>query len=135
MKKEKKMLKTELAIIYLSQDDKKFLNIEDAIKHQGMLNENKEKEMEEVQMTIDIKNLVLEVFKENDWGVYFKGEPITSLPVQDNSKIYKVNSVSLDRFFDLLDDKIDSANDTNMRIIRKEKWNETQNTKPESESL
>ena len=135
MKKEKKMLKTELAIVYLTTNNKKFLNIEDAIKHQGMLNENKEKEMEEMQMTIDIKNLVLEVFKENDWGVYFKGEPITSLPVQDNSKIYKVNSVSLDRFFDLLDDKIDSANDTNMRIIRKEKWNETQNTKPESESL
>tara|TARA_R100001082_G_C4365496_1_gene161686 strand:- start:4233 stop:4640 length:408 start_codon:yes stop_codon:yes gene_type:complete len=135
MKKEKKMLKTELAIVYLTTNNKKFLNIEDAIKHQGMLNENKEKEMEEMQMTIDIKNLVLEVFKENDWGVYFKGEPITSLPVQDNSKIYKVNSVSLDRFFDLLDDKIDSANDAYMRIIRKEKWNETQNTKPESESL
>lgn len=135
MKKEKNLIKTELSIVYLTTNDKKFLNIEDAIKYQGILNKNKEKEMEGVQMTIDIKNLVLEVFKENDWGVYFKGEPITSLPVQDNSKIYKVNSVSLDRFFDLLDDKIDSANDTNMRIIRKEKWNETQNTKPESESL
>lgn len=134
MKKEKKMLKTELAIVYLTTNNKKFLNIEDAIKYQGILNENKEKEMEEMQMTIDIKNLVLEVFGENDWGIYFKGEPITSLPVQDNSKIYKVNSVGLDRFLDLLDDKIDSANDTNMSIIRKEKWNETQNTKQDSES-
>lgn len=134
MKKEKKMLKTELAIIYLSQDDKKFLNIEDAIKHQGILNENKENKNEVIKMTIDIKNLVLEVFGENDWGIYFKGEPITSLPVQDNSKIYKVNSVGLDRFFDLLDEKIDSANDTNMSIIKKEKWNETENTKQDKES-
>ena len=126
MKKEKKMLKTELAIIYLSQDDKKFLNIEDAIKHQGIIEKHKEKQMEEIQMTIDIKSLVLKILEKNDWGVYFKGEPITSLPVQDSSKIYKVNDVSLDRFIDSIDDELGKA--------REEQWNETQNTNQDKES-
>ena len=51
-----------------------------------------------------LKNV--EVLKKNDWGVFFKGEPITSLPVQDNDKIYKVNEVAVDKLLDSIDDFI-----------------------------
>ena len=54
-------------------------------------------------MKEDIKNLIRKVLEQNDWGIYFKAEPITSLPVQDNSKIYKVNDVSVDRLSDAVD--------------------------------
>ena len=109
MKKEKKStksLKTELAIIYLTTDDKKFLNINDAISHQGTINIKDEIKMEEEKMIVDVKHLIVEVLKKNDWGVFFKGEPITSLPVQDNDKIYKVNEVAVDKLLDSIDDFI-----------------------------
>ena len=127
MKKEKKMLKTELAIIYLSQDDKKFLNIDDAVGHQGILEKHKEKKMEEIQMIVDVKNLIKEVLEKNDWGIYFRAEPISSLPVQDNSKIYKVNDVSADRFMDAIDAEIGASS------ARKDEWKETPNTRQDNE--
>ena len=102
----KKKIKTELEIIYLSTDDKKFLNINDAISHQGTINIKDEIKMEEEKMIVDVKHLIVEVLKKNDWGVFFKGEPITSLPVQDNDKIYKVNEVAVDKLLDSIDDFI-----------------------------
>lgn len=68
---------------------------------------------------IDIKNLVKKVLEENDWGIYFKAEPITSLPVQDNSKIYKVNDINIDRLMDSLDDKLSIES-------REDEWRDNQ---------
>ena len=121
MKEEKKRLKTELAIIYLTTNDKKFLNIKDALEHQGILEKHKEKKVEELQMVVDVKQLIAEVLRKNDWGIYFKAEPITSLPVQDNSKIYKVNDVTIDRLMDSIDEIINHG--------KEGQWKETQNTR------
>ena len=126
MSEKKKMIKTELETVYLTTDDKKFLTINDAIEHQGILEKHKEKKMEEIQMVVDVKNLIKEVLEKNDWGIYFKAEPISSLPVQDNSKIYKVNDVNADRFMDAIDAELESA--------RKDEWKETPNTRQDSES-
>ena len=128
MNKEKNLLKTELTIVYLTTNDKKFLDINDAIEHQGILEKHKEKKMEEIQMVVDVKNLIKEVLEKNDWGIYFKAEPISSLPVQDNSKIYKVNDVSADRFMDAIDAEIGASS------ARKEEWKETPSTRQDSES-
>ena len=74
MNKEKKLLKTELAIIYLTTNNKKFLNINDAIEHQGILEQHKENKREEHQMIVDVKQLIEEVLNKNEkalkilWG-------------------------------------------------------------------
>ena len=127
MKKEKNLIKTELATIYLTTNDKKFLDINDAIEHQGIIEKHKEKKMEEIQMIVDVKNLIKEVLEKNDWGIYFRAEPISSLPVQDNSKIYKVNAVSADRFMDAIDAEIGASS------ARKDEWKETPNTRQDNE--
>ena len=127
MKKEKNLIKTELATIYLTTNDKKFLDINDAIEHQGIIEKHKEKKMEEIQMIVDVKNLIKEVLEKNDWGIYFRAEPISSLPVQDNSKIYKVNDVSADRFMDAIDAEIGASS------ARKDEWKETPNTRQDNE--
>lgn len=57
-------------------------------------------------MIVDVKQLIAEVLKRNDWGVFFKGEPIISLPMQDSNKIYKVNEVSMDKLMYSLDEFI-----------------------------
>ena len=120
MNKEKKLLKTELAIIYLTTNNKKFLNINDAIEHQGILEQHKENKREEHQMIVDVKQLIEEVLSKNDWGIYFKAEPITSLPVQDKSKMYKVNDVTIDRLMDAVDNVLNQNKD--------DEWKETRQT-------
>ena len=76
---------------------------------------NKEKKMEEIQMIVDVKQLIAEVLEKNDWGIYFRGEPITSLPVQDKSKIYKVNEVTIERLMDSIDNIISQNKDDEWR--------------------
>ena len=108
-------LKTELAIVHLTTDNKKILHIKDAVEHQGILQKHKEKKMEEHQMIVDVKQLIEEVLNKNYWGIYFKAEPITSLPVQDKSKMYKVNDVTIDRLMDSIDEVVNQSKENQWR--------------------
>ena len=44
-------------------------------------------------MTIKIAELVSEILKEKQWGIFFKNEPIQALPVKDSTTIFRVNEV------------------------------------------
>ena len=41
-----------------------------------------------------IYELLSKVLSKNEWGIYFKGEPIEGFPTQDGMRVYKVNEVS-----------------------------------------
>ena len=43
------------------------------------------------------------ILSKNEWGIFFKGEPIESLSTQDGVKMYKVNEVALDRLYDAVE--------------------------------
>ena len=97
MKEKKKAnLKTELGHIYLTSKDEKFLSREEALIKELEIIENKEHKIEEVKMNNNIYNLITRILASNDWGLYFKGEPLQSLPIQDGFKMFKVNDVNLD---------------------------------------
>ena len=98
----KKKLKTELKIVHLTSDDNIFLNEKEALQHEWLLENKREITRKEVEMIDDNLKSVVEVLNRNDWGIFFKGEPVTSLPVQDGMKVYKVNEVKLDAFLDEL---------------------------------
>ena len=98
----KKKLKTELKIVHLTSDDNIFLNEKEALQHEWLLENKREITRKEVEMIDDNLKSVVEVLNRNDWGIFFKGEPVTSLPVQDGMKVYKDNEVKLDAFLDEL---------------------------------
>ena len=98
----KKNLKTELKIVHLTSDDSVFLDEKEALQHEWLLENKREITRKEVEMIDDNLKSVVEVLNRNDWGIFFKGEPVTSLPVQDGMKVYKVNEVKLDAFLDEL---------------------------------
>ena len=43
------------------------------------------------------------ILSKNEWGIFFKGEPMESLSTQDGVKMYKVNEVALDRLYDAVE--------------------------------
>ena len=47
-------------------------------------------------MVEDIQKILEMVIKDNNWGLYFKANPLENLPSQDGQHIYKVNDVSGD---------------------------------------
>jgi hypothetical protein len=103
MKNSRKMLKTELAIVYVTTSNKKFLREKEAIREEIKQEEIRQVERNERDRIMKINELILKVLRDNDCGIFFKGEPIQMLPVQDGITMYKVNEVESDRLFDAID--------------------------------
>ena len=58
------------------------------------------------------------ILSKNEWGIFFKGEPIESLSTQDGVKMYKVNEVALDRLYDAVEKETTQME----KIKREKKW-------------
>ena len=103
MKKLKSLIKQELAIVYLTTNGKKFLNLNDALDCESKEEKKRVIIKENEEMIMKIYELLSKVISENEWGIYFKGEPIEGFPTQDGMRVYKVNEVSSDRLFDAIE--------------------------------
>lgn len=54
-----------------------------------------------------IANLICQILQEENWGIYFRNEPIKSLPMKDvDTVLYKVNSVKKDQLNDAIVNKL-----------------------------
>ena len=47
--------------------------------------------------------LLSKVLSKNEWGIFFKGEPMEGFPTQDGMRVYRVNEVSADKLFDAIE--------------------------------
>ena len=45
-------------------------------------------------MVNDLQKIIEQLLDDNNWGLYFKTNPLEQLPSQDGQHIYQVNSVS-----------------------------------------
>jgi len=104
----KKLIRTELTVVAVTTDNKKFLNEHKAIIHESGLEDKRQQQRSWESMKDKIARLVLDVLKENRWGIYFKSEPMQVLPVKDSSStLFKVNEVNLDEFEQTIKSQID----------------------------
>jgi len=53
-----------------------------------------------------VYEILSRILSKNEWGIFFKGEPIEGFPTQDGMKMYKVNEVASDRLFDAIEKEI-----------------------------
>tara|TARA_R100000781_G_scaffold99833_1_gene63402 strand:- start:159 stop:626 length:468 start_codon:yes stop_codon:yes gene_type:complete len=105
--KLKKNLTTELAIVYLTSDDTKFLDEYEAVIYEASLDETETTKRRWIEMKTKIAEIVCEILKEKQWGIFFKNEPIQALPVQDSTMVYKVNEVKQDELLDAIEYKME----------------------------
>jgi len=102
IKNLKKCLKTEIARVYLTSDGKQFFNEYSAVIHECSLEEIRIKERRWNNMKTKIAEIVCQILKEKQWGIFFKNEPMQSLPVQDNTSLYKINEVRDEELVDAI---------------------------------
>ena len=124
-----KLIKTELSIVHLTTDDKKFLNQHKALIHESELQNESNQNRRWEQMKTKIAELVCKTLKEKQWGIFFKHEPVQALPVQDNTVLYKVNEVNEDELVEAIKQAIEASTDE-----RNEEWQrpqQSQNQKSE----
>jgi len=96
----KSLLKTELTATYLTSDGGRFFDEYEAVIHEYSLQQNKAKERRWNEMKTKIAELVCDIIKEKQWGIFFKHEPMKALPVQDETSLYKINEVNRDELMD-----------------------------------
>ena len=128
--KLKSLVKTEIATVYLTTDDKKFLNQYQAIIHESKLEDERNKNRGREQMKTDIAELVCEVLKDKQWGIFFKHEPVQALPVQNNTVLYKVNEVKEEELVSAVKEAIQ-----NRIRERTDEWEGSQNQNQKSQEL
>ena len=108
MKKKEleKMLRTELRAVYVTTNNKSFLHLNNAIKCEYLEQKRKNKEKQKEELIMNIHELLSKILSKNDWGVFFKGEPIEGYPTQDGVKMYKVNEITADKLYDAIDNTL-----------------------------
>ena len=125
--KLKSWIKTELRTVYLTSDKKQYLNEYEALIHESALEENRKMNRRWEEMKTNIAELVCEVLKKKQWGIFFKNEPVQSLPVQDSTTLYKVNEVKEDELVCAIKETIEE---------RVNEWqHQTSQNQTDSESL
>ena len=108
----KDLLKTELATVYVTTSNKKFLNHSEAVQQEMATQEKNQIKRNKEAMIMEIHELISKVLSKNDWGVFFKAEPLQDCPVQEGAKMYKVNEVSVDRLYDALKQTLNEMENT-----------------------
>ena len=53
----------------------------------------RERKLQKKQRIMDTIELIMQVLKSKNWGVYYKSQPMQPLEMQDGNALYKVNQV------------------------------------------
>jgi len=96
----KSLLKTELSTTYLTSDGGRFFDEYEAVEYEYSLQQSIDKERRLNIMKTKIAELVCDIIKKKQWGIFFKHEPMKALPVQDETSLYKINEVNRDELMD-----------------------------------
>ena len=57
------------------------------------INAVRDRKLQQKQRIMDIVELIMQVLKSENWGVFYRNQPIQPLELQDGNALYKVNQV------------------------------------------
>ena len=86
-------LQKELDTVYIDSSGKKHLDHMEALCAETQIQACRERKLQQKQRIMDIVELVMQVLKSENWGVFYKNQPIQPLEMQDGNALYKVNQV------------------------------------------
>ena len=90
-------------MVYVTTNNKKFLSLNDALKCELAEEKKRAITRKNKETIMKIYEMLSKILSDNEWGIFFKGEPIEGFPTQDGMRVYKVNEVSSDRLFDAIE--------------------------------
>ena len=72
-------------------------------------------------------DILFDVFKQNNWGVFYKSKPMQSLSLQDGAPLLKINEVDEDIVEQAINDVVMNLDNEYL-----ENWNKQKHTPPPS---
>ena len=86
-------IKKELETVYITSDGRKFLKYMDALYAQSEIENGIKFKLSKQEKVMDIAKIVMDVLRRENWGVYYKNQPMQPLEMQDGNPLYKINQV------------------------------------------
>ena len=134
--KIKELIKTELDIVYITTDHRKFIEYEDAVHYELRIQNNKDRVNQKMKNIMNIRDVFLNMLKENGWGIYHHSNPIQSLQVKDGPPLFTVNNVEDETLEGRLEESLTEF--LNQNRMLKEIWSNeapnSQNTQKDKNS-
>ena len=65
----------------------------EALCAEAQIQVNKERKLQKKQRIMNISKLIMQILKSENWGVFYRNQPIQPLEMQDGNALYKVNQV------------------------------------------
>ena len=92
----KPTVKSELDFVYITSAGTRYLNRLDALCAEVSIQQGREFKQQKQERIMDYTEVMLKVFSDMNWGVYYKSEPMHTLNMQEGAALYKINEVDED---------------------------------------
>lgn len=89
-------IQKELDTVYITTSGDRFLKEMDALCAQSQIQQAKESKEKRRKKIMNMVDILISVLKENNWGVFYKSEPMQTLSLQDDAPLLKINEVDGD---------------------------------------
>ena len=86
-------IKKELDTVYIDSGGTKHLDYMKALCAEAQIESCRQRKLEKKQRIMNTVELIMQVLKSENWGVFYKNLPIQPLEMQDGNALYKVNQV------------------------------------------
>ena len=86
-------IEKELDTVYIDSSGKRHLDYMEARCAEAQILMCRERKLQQKQRIMDTIELIMQVLKSKNWGVYYKSRPMQLLEMQDGNALYKVNQV------------------------------------------
>ena len=86
-------IKRELDTVYIDTSGNRHLDYMKALCAQAQIDLCIERKLHKKQRIMNIVELIMQILKSENWGVYYKNQPIQPLETQDGNALYRVNQV------------------------------------------
>ena len=89
-------VKAELDTVYITSSGSRHLKEMDAIRAESQILQARESKEIRRKRLMNMVDILMEILKENNWGVFYKSEPMQTLTLQDDAPLLKINEVDSD---------------------------------------
>ena len=120
-------IKTELEKVYITSSGDKYLKEMDALCAESQIQQAKESKQKRKDRMTKLVDILFDVMKENNWGVFYKSEPMQTLTIQDGSPLLKINEVDEDVVEKAINDIVMNLDNEHL-----ENWDKQKHTPPPS---
>lgn len=86
-------VRQELETVYITSSGSKYLKKMDALCAESQIQQARESREKRRKIIMDMVDILIKVLRENNWGVFYKSEPMQTLTLQDDAPLLRINEV------------------------------------------